>query len=160
MNLKWSTLVNFSVSSISSKRQKKICRIVVKMNSFVQFLEEFSTWQFGFKINWPLIITIIRYPELFQAKLVSIIKCKSHIDKQKKIFVLHNFETTKTVSLLCELLFPFFVECQKIIFQSCCAFIAYCLMNFETDSYYFMELFLSSHQIAWIFHNLADITMQ
>ena len=27
--------------------------IVVKMNSFVRFLEEFKAWQFAFEISWP-----------------------------------------------------------------------------------------------------------
>ena len=34
----------------SSKKR----RILVKMNSFVCFLEESSAWQFVFEINWPL----------------------------------------------------------------------------------------------------------
>ena len=41
-------------SSISSKKRTKTCRIMVKTNSFVRFLEEFTAWQFAFKINWPL----------------------------------------------------------------------------------------------------------
>ena len=44
----------FLVSSISSKKRMKTCRIVVKMNSFVWFLEEFTTWQFAFVMNRPL----------------------------------------------------------------------------------------------------------
>ena len=36
------------------QKQKKTPRIVVKMNSFVRFLEEFMAWQFAFEINWPL----------------------------------------------------------------------------------------------------------
>ena len=31
-----------------------LCRLVVKMNSFVRFLEEFTAWQLAFEINWPL----------------------------------------------------------------------------------------------------------
>ena len=42
------------VTSISSKKRTKIRRIVVKMNSFVCFLEEFTSWQFAFEINWHL----------------------------------------------------------------------------------------------------------
>ena len=30
------------------------CCTVVKMNSFVHFLEEFTAWQFASEINWPL----------------------------------------------------------------------------------------------------------
>ena len=41
-------------SSISSKKQTKKHRIVVKTNWFVCFLEEFMAWQFDFEINWPL----------------------------------------------------------------------------------------------------------
>jgi hypothetical protein len=41
-------------SSISSKKQTKTRRIVVKTNSLVHFLEEFTAWQFAFEINWPL----------------------------------------------------------------------------------------------------------
>ena len=41
------------VSSISSKKWMKT-RCIVKMNSFVCFLEEFTAWQFAFEINWPL----------------------------------------------------------------------------------------------------------
>ena len=40
---------DFLQSSISSKKQTKTGRILVKMNSFVCFLEEFA-----FEINWPL----------------------------------------------------------------------------------------------------------
>ena len=36
------------------QKMNKIRRILVKMNSFVRFLEEFTTWQFAFEINWPL----------------------------------------------------------------------------------------------------------
>ena len=42
------------VASISSKKRTKTRRIVVKTNSFVRFLEEFTAWQFAFEINWPL----------------------------------------------------------------------------------------------------------
>ena len=41
-------------SSISSKKWTKTRCIVVKMNSFVHFLEEFMAWQLAFEINWPL----------------------------------------------------------------------------------------------------------
>ena len=46
----------FLVSSISSEKRMNTHRIVyvVKTNSFVHFLEEFTTWQFAFEINWPL----------------------------------------------------------------------------------------------------------
>ena len=27
---------------------------MVKTNSFIRFLEEFTAWQFAFEINWPL----------------------------------------------------------------------------------------------------------
>ena len=40
---------------ISSKKQTKTCRIVVKTNSFVHFLEEFMAWKFAFEIIWPLV---------------------------------------------------------------------------------------------------------
>ena len=33
----------------------KTRRILVKTNSFVCFLEEFTAWQFAFEINWPLV---------------------------------------------------------------------------------------------------------
>ena len=39
------------VSSISSKKQTKTCRIVVKTNPFVNFLEEFMAFEI---CNWPL----------------------------------------------------------------------------------------------------------
>ena len=42
------------MSSISSKKRMKTRRIVVKTNSFFRSLEEFTAWQFAFKINWPL----------------------------------------------------------------------------------------------------------
>ena len=32
--------------------------MVVKSNSFVHFLEEFTVWQFAFEINWPLVYQI------------------------------------------------------------------------------------------------------
>ena len=41
-------------TSISSKKQTKTHRILVKTNSFVRFCEEFMAWQFAFEINWPL----------------------------------------------------------------------------------------------------------
>ena len=44
----------FFVSSISSEKRTKTHRIVVKTNSFVRFLEEFTAWQFAFEIIWPL----------------------------------------------------------------------------------------------------------
>ena len=44
----------FLLTLISSKKQTKKCHIVAKMNSIVRFLEEFSTCQFAFEINWPL----------------------------------------------------------------------------------------------------------
>ena len=37
------------------QKMNKYSRIVVKKNSFVSFLEEFTAWQFAFKINWPLV---------------------------------------------------------------------------------------------------------
>ena len=36
------------------KNKQKTGRTVVRTNSFVRFLEEFTTWQFAFEINWPL----------------------------------------------------------------------------------------------------------
>ena len=42
------------VYSISSKKRTKTRRIVIKMNLYVRFLEEFKAWQFAFEINWPL----------------------------------------------------------------------------------------------------------
>ena len=48
------------MSSISSKKQTKTRRIVVKTNSFVRFLEEFMAWQFAFEINCPLVTKILR----------------------------------------------------------------------------------------------------
>ena len=36
------------------QKQRKTLRIVVKMNQFIRFLEEFTAWQFAFEINWPL----------------------------------------------------------------------------------------------------------
>ena len=36
------------------KKKTKTRRILVKMNSFVRFLEKFMAWQFAFEINWPL----------------------------------------------------------------------------------------------------------
>ena len=47
------------LTSISSK--KRVTRhIVEKTNSFVCFLEEFTTWQFAFEINWPLALIFLR----------------------------------------------------------------------------------------------------
>ena len=43
------------MSSVSSKKQTKTSRIVVKTNSFVHFFEEFTDWQFTFEINWLLV---------------------------------------------------------------------------------------------------------
>ena len=42
------------LTSVSSKKRTKTRRMVVKTNSFVQFLEEFTAWQFAFEINCPL----------------------------------------------------------------------------------------------------------
>ena len=36
-------------------KRTKTCRIEVKTNSFVHFLEEFAAWQFAFEISWPLV---------------------------------------------------------------------------------------------------------
>ena len=48
----------FLVSSISSKKQTKTselrCTIVVKLNSFVRFLEESSAWKKYYDFVWPL----------------------------------------------------------------------------------------------------------
>ena len=44
---------------MESKKRTKTHRIVVKTNSFIRFLEEFTAWQFAFEINWPLTATII-----------------------------------------------------------------------------------------------------
>ena len=45
----------FLVSSISSKNEQiHVAYVVVKTNSLVRFLEEFTAWQFAFEINWPL----------------------------------------------------------------------------------------------------------
>ena len=41
----------FLEPSISSKKQTKTHRILVKTNSFVRFLEEFTARQFAFEIN-------------------------------------------------------------------------------------------------------------
>ena len=38
----------------SSKKWMKTSCTVVKTNLFICFLEEFTTWQFAFEINWPL----------------------------------------------------------------------------------------------------------
>ena len=44
------------MSSISSKKRTKTSRPqVVKSNSFVLFLEEFTAWQFAFEFYWPLV---------------------------------------------------------------------------------------------------------
>jgi hypothetical protein len=43
----------FGVFNFFQKWRKTRC-IVVKTNSFVRFLEEFTPWQFAFEINWPL----------------------------------------------------------------------------------------------------------
>ena len=40
------------VSSISSKKHTKSRHRVLKTNSFVRFLEEFTAWQFAFEIIW------------------------------------------------------------------------------------------------------------
>ena len=45
----------FLESSILSKKWTKTCRILLKTNSFICFSEEFTAWQFAFKIKWPLI---------------------------------------------------------------------------------------------------------
>ena len=50
------------VSSISFKKWTKTCRIVVKTNSFVRYLEEFTTWQFSFEIKWLLQKTMAIWP--------------------------------------------------------------------------------------------------
>ena len=44
------------VFNFFQKTQTKTRRKLVKTNSFVRFLEEFTAWQFAFKINWPLVI--------------------------------------------------------------------------------------------------------
>jgi hypothetical protein len=41
------------VSLISSKKRTKTCRIVVKLNSFVRFLEKTSAWRNHFDFVWP-----------------------------------------------------------------------------------------------------------
>ena len=38
----------------TSKKWTKTRRIVVKTNSFVRFLEDFTAWQFAFEVIWPL----------------------------------------------------------------------------------------------------------
>ena len=45
----------FLGSSISSKKRTKTRRIVVKMNSFVRFLDEIDDPKNHFEINWPLV---------------------------------------------------------------------------------------------------------
>ena len=45
----------FLESSIFSKKKTKTHHIVVKMNPFIGFLEEFTAWQFAVEINWPLV---------------------------------------------------------------------------------------------------------
>ena len=44
------------------KKRTKTRRIVVKTNSFVRFLEEFTAWQFAFEIIWPL---LLKYDKIF-----------------------------------------------------------------------------------------------
>ena len=48
----------FFLAKDSSKKRTKTRRTLVKMNSFVRFLEESLAWQFAFEINWPLIQTV------------------------------------------------------------------------------------------------------
>ena len=55
----------FLVSSIPSKKRTKTCRIVVKTNSFVRFLEEFTAWKFALEINWPLVGNIFYWEGFF-----------------------------------------------------------------------------------------------
>ena len=60
------------MSAISSKKQTKTHRIVVKMNSFFCFFEDFMTWRFAFEISGPLthvVFTSIQkesYPILYR----------------------------------------------------------------------------------------------
>ena len=55
-------------SSICSKIWTKTCCILVKMNSFVLFLEEFSAWQFTFNFNWPLGLSKICYGQFLHLR--------------------------------------------------------------------------------------------
>ena len=70
--IKFSSFRNaFLVSSISSKKRTKTSLIVVKLNSFLCFLEETSAWKNRFDFVWPLEtfknITILLLPKIFNS---------------------------------------------------------------------------------------------
>ena len=48
----------FFLAEDSPKKRTKTHHILVKTNLFIRFLEEFNTWQFAFKMNWPLEVPI------------------------------------------------------------------------------------------------------
>ena len=52
------------MSSISSKKQTKTSLIVVKLNSFVRFLEESSAWKNHFDFVWILWVRRLHFADL------------------------------------------------------------------------------------------------
>ena len=76
----------FLESSISSKKRTKTCCILVKMNSFVRFLEEFTACQFAFEIYWPLHGTVQIFLESvnFSVSGTSDFFCQNEPDKRKQ----------------------------------------------------------------------------
>ena len=69
----------FLLTLISSKKRTKTRRIEVIPNSFVRFLEEFTAWQFAFKINWPL--STLEYLFIY-CKQLNVLKLFSHFTVQ------------------------------------------------------------------------------
>ena len=137
------------VSSISSKKTNENKSssgiIVVKLNSFVHFLEEFTAWQFAFEFYWPLVIIrfiIIDQGRLiFRSRLLWMIykKTFSYTDIQYKHTNLKfaNFTWFKSLELTC-LYYSWFLDykCQNLV----CLFTSYLSI--------FWQLFLSCFQFV------------
>ena len=75
------------VSSISSKKRKKTSLIVVKLNSFVRFLEETSAWKNRFDFVWPSQV-VQSYSIIFIYMRTTV---NLFISCRKNVFLLENF---------------------------------------------------------------------
>ena len=92
-------------SSISSKNWTKTCHILVRMNSFVRFLEEFTAWQFAFEINWPLAMYFISIGAWWMICLHSTI---SHAHKRYHLTIQNWYYSICSIVILDHIFVEFF----------------------------------------------------
>ena len=124
------------VSSISSKKWTKTRRIVVKTNSFVSFLEEFTAWQFAFEINWPL--------RRIKGSYLAVWSCCSF--QWKKYFVYQIINVFCQLIIQCKMFYPQ-GNLKKIWTKY--YFYQYCRIDNSAKNDVAVLIFISIFKVGW-----------